>query len=94
MPNTYHVQLPNVIVLKSIYEGNLQINALPKESTKAHIFPHITYGALISEAQLCDHVCISIFANTYVAIYNKKMGPQMKVPQDSSTGIWIIDLTK
>ena len=42
-----HVQLPNVTLLKSIYEGNLQLAVLTKESTKAHVVPHITSGALI-----------------------------------------------
>ena len=29
-----------------------------------------------------------------MTIYNKQMEPQMKVPQDSSTGLWKIDIRK
>ena len=37
------IQLPNGTVLKSTHEVILQLTALPKESTKYHVFPHITY---------------------------------------------------
>ena len=74
------VQIANGTVLKSTHERNIRLNALPKEETKAHIFPYITSGLLILVAQLCGHVLISTFANTDVTIYNKQMEPQMKVP--------------
>ena len=57
MPNTplinkrikssLYVKPPNVAVLKSTHEINIQLTAIPTESTKSHVFPHITYGALI-----------------------------------------------
>ena len=67
-----HVQLPNGTVLKSTHEGNIQLAALPKEATKAHVFPHITYGALILVAQLYDPGCIYTFTNTDMIIYKNK----------------------
>ena len=36
------VQLPNVKVLKSTHDGNLQITALPNKATNSHVLPHIT----------------------------------------------------
>ena len=43
-------QLPNGIVLKLTYEVNIQLAVVPKESAKAYVFPHITYGILTSVA--------------------------------------------
>ena len=42
-----HVQLTNITVLKSTHEGNLQLTVLPEESTKEHVLPPTTFGALI-----------------------------------------------
>ena len=53
-----HVQLPNGTVLKLTHERNLQLISLLKVATKAPVFLHITSGAIISIAQLCDHGCI------------------------------------
>ena len=55
---------------------------------------HITYVALISVAQPCDNECISTFTNKNIIIYDKQEEPQMKVPQDSSTGLWKLILIK
>ena len=66
-----HVKLPNGTVLKSTNEGNLQLSALPKEATKAHVFPHITSGALILVAQLCEHGCIATFTSNNITICKK-----------------------
>ena len=89
-----HVQLPNGRILQSTHEGNIQLATLPKEATKYHVFPHITYGALISAAQLCDHECISTSTNTNFTIHNKQMEPQIRRPWYSSIGIWTIYLIK
>ena len=50
--------------LKKTHEVNLQLAKLSEEATKACVFQHITYGALILVAQLCYHGCISTFTTT------------------------------
>ena len=92
--STPSFQLTNGTVSKSTHEGNLQLATLPKEATKARVLPHITSGALIFVAQICDHKCIATFTNVYIIIYNKQMEPQIKLPRDSSTGLWKIDIIK
>ena len=64
-------QLPNGTVLKSTNEVDIQLAAIIKESTKPHLFPHITSGALILVSQLCNHGCIYTFTNKNVTIYKK-----------------------
>ena len=88
------VKLPNGTVLKSTHEDNIQLATLPKETTKASVFPHITYGALILVDQLCNHGCIATFAGIHFAIYNKQMEHHMKVPWDASTVLSTIELRK
>ena len=45
--NFLRVHLPNITVLLSIHEDNIQLASWLKERNKAHVFPNITFCALI-----------------------------------------------
>ena len=64
--------------LKKTHEVNLQLAKLSEEATKACVFQHITYGALILVAQLYDHICIDTLTSANVTIYNKQIKTKMK----------------
>ena len=65
--------MPNGDIIYSIHTAYLWILTLPRESRKAHIFPHLK-KALLSIGTLCDHGCIAVFDDKGVTISDKHTG--------------------
>ena len=62
------VLLPNHGVMKSTHTAQLSLPFLPPEACKAHIFPCLASGSLISIGQLCDYGCTATFTTTTVVV--------------------------
>ena len=73
MNPSINVLIPNGDIMKSISTATLPIPNLPSTATKAHGFPHLASGSLLSVGQICDHQCTAIFTSTKAKIYNTKM---------------------
>ena len=58
--------------MQSISTASLPIPDLPATATKAHGFPHLASGSLLSVGQLCDHQCTAVFTSTKANIYHNK----------------------
>ena len=69
---TINVLIPNGDIMQSISTASLPIPDLPATATKAHGFPHLASGSLLSVGQLCDHQCTAVFTSTKANIYHNK----------------------
>jgi hypothetical protein len=84
--------LPDGSTMSSMHEADLDIPSLPPAARKAHIFPGLTAGPLISIGQLCDSGCTPVFTPaTKVSI---KLNNQIILTGTPSpvTRLWNIDL--
>ena len=69
-PTNHGIQvlLPNKQTMQATHTGELDIPHLPPAATKAHIFPHLASGSLLSIGQLCDSGCTALFTATKLYI--------------------------
>jgi hypothetical protein len=68
-PSSITILLPNGRTMHSTHEAELDIPYLPSAARKAHIFPSLAAGPLISVGQLCDSGCsTAIFTAPNVSI--------------------------
>ena len=58
--------------MKFISTASLPIPNLPAIATKAHGFPHLASGSLLSVGQLYDQQCTAVFTSTKAHIYKNK----------------------
>ena len=87
--NGIQVLLPNKQTLQSTHEGTLNIPELPIQARRAHIFPHLASGSLLSIGQLCDAGCSALFDKHKLYIfYNGKIILQGTRQQSK---LWTID---
>ena len=77
--------------MHSSHTADLIIPFLPPEAGKAHIFPALTSGSLISIGQLCDYGCTAIFTDKTVDILRHGISV-LKGSRSPTTKLWSIDL--
>jgi hypothetical protein len=78
--------------MTSTHTATLNIPTLPPAAGKAHIFPSLTSGSLLSIGQLCDFGCTVNFTNTDMTVYNKEKTKILIGHRDESTGMWRVPL--
>lgn len=78
--------------MTSSHTATLNIPTLPAAAGKAHIFPSLTSGSLLSIGQLCDFGCTVNFNNTHMTVYNKENTTILTGKRDPTTGMWRVPL--
>jgi hypothetical protein len=64
---------------------------LPEEALRAHIFPKLTSGALLSVSQLCDHGCSVSFDSDQVTVTSDER-IILTGPGNRTNGLWTVHL--
>ena len=60
--------------MQATHTAKLDIPHLPQDARKAHIFPQLASGSLLSIGQLCDHGCSAYFDKSKLYIlYNGRI---------------------
>jgi hypothetical protein len=85
------VRLPDGSNIHSSHTALLNIPLLPTAACRAHIFPSLSFGSLISIGLLCDHGCQAIFTATTVTI-QKRDTTILTGTRSPSTGLWCLHL--
>ena len=86
------VQLPNKMVLPTIFSGNIPLHPLlSNNATKAHIIKGLTNASLISIGQLCDNNCIAIFDKHDLKIFQNKI-LVLSGKRNQNDGLWDINI--
>ena len=77
--------------MKSSHTARLLLADLPAAACKAHLFPRLASGSLLSIGLLCDHGCIAEFTQAVVTIrlHGKIILTGTRTP---GTKLWIIDV--
>ena len=77
--------------MESTHEADLDVPSLPAAARKAHIFPSLSAGPLISIGQLCDSGCTAIFTATQVTI-ELDDSVILTGTRSPATRLWNVDL--
>ena len=88
------VSLPNETTMTSSLTGALNIDTIPMEARKAHVFNELTSWSLLSLGVLCDAGCTANFSSDKltVKIFDKVV---LNGYRDHTThGMWMVDLTQ
>ena len=85
-----HVQLPDSNTITSTHTGLLQMPSLPLAARRAHLFPDLTSGSLLSIGQLCDAGCTALFNRTTVTI--RSASTILATGKRAPNGLWTIKI--
>ena len=64
------VMLPNAARMKSTHTVMLNMDNLPPEARRVHIFPHLVSSSLLSIGQLCNAGCTALFDKQKIYIFH------------------------
>lgn len=83
--------LPNGNHIRSTHTALLDIPSLPFAARKAHIFPQLKNGSLISIGQFCDHGCTATFDKSSVQIHQDGI-TIVQGHRITTNGLWTLNL--
>jgi hypothetical protein len=66
-----NVLLPNGSTMQSTHTADLDLPFLPIAARRAHIFPNLASGSLISMGQFCDSDCKIVLDKKFIHIHHK-----------------------
>jgi hypothetical protein len=89
--NPIHVELPDGSTITSTHTGILPLPNLPDNAIRAHIFPRLTSGSLISIGLLCDAGCTATLDKDKIVIHNGQL--HVATGLRASNGLWHLPLT-
>ena len=85
-----HVRLPDGSSIASTHTGLVPLPYIPSSACRAHIFPSIKSGSLLSIGQLCDVGCIATFDKATVVVkYGNKI---VTHGTRTANGLWTIEI--
>ena len=85
-----HVTLPDGSTISSTHMGLLPLPHLPATARRAHIFPALASGSLLSIRRLCDAGCTALFDTAKVEI---RLGHSIvSNGHRSNNGLWHVPL--
>jgi hypothetical protein len=90
--NTLAVIFPNIQTMELKHTAFLDIPELSKAISAAHIFSAMENNSLLSVGKLCDEGYSVLFSISEVTLQDSKQKYLLKGSQDSSTGLWRINL--
>jgi hypothetical protein len=91
-PHPINVELPNGETITSTHTGLLPFQNLPTEAKRAHIFPSLTSGSLVSMGVLCDAGCTVTLDKDQVVITNGNL--HVTTGQRTRNGLWNLDFAR
>ena len=80
--------------MSSTHTRELNIPTLPPAACVQHRLPAIKTTGLLSIGQLCDHGCSATFSQHHLVIKNKRATKILVGHQNSSNGMWMVQLDK
>ena len=89
--NGIRVKMPNGTSIISTHTADLALPGLPKAARKAHLFPDLKSGPLISISAMCDHGCTATFEKTKVSIHNQRI-LVLEGHRNHDNGLWYVQL--
>jgi len=87
------VTLPNDMQMTSSLGGDLNIESIPQEARKAHIFKELTSWSLLSLGVLCDAGCTATLSNDKLTVNMFDKVVLTGHRNHTTSGMWMVDLT-
>ena len=87
------VTLPNDMQMTSSLSGDLNIDSIPQEARKAHIFKELTSWSLLSLGVLCDAGCTATLSSDKLTVNLFDKVVLNGYRNHTTSGMWMVDLT-